>query len=649
MLVTNAQQFKHAIEILRPYRSTGFIVDAESTGLRMFQAVNPSRMCSIQIAPIEAEEKQFYFPFRHGEGVNLELFFLRWLIELLDGCTWMGHNVAGFDIPLLMCDGFKLPPVVRDSMVAMHTRNENERQSKVGKPYALKKLVAQYRGELFIQASINLKAELKKRGLSTANDGMENLWRLPADVVYQYGVDDLSLSKWLHDFALEDLRKWRTEQAYYSRCETALALVKMTNTGLPISIEEVKRQQSILGPKVRDLLRELQELAAEDGFPELNINSPKQLMAWLRIPKTDKKFLSSMMEREPHPAPRLLLEYREAKKADSTYYGPWLELVSAQGRIHPNIKLTGAATGRLSMNNPNLQNVTVRTALGRLMRECFVASPGHFFFEADFSSLEPRVGTWLSKDKDGTEMFQRGLDYYKPIAARMFNLPIDQITKDIRNNSKSVALGVGYGMGGWKLAVDLKLKHDKLPNGEYAYHHDLVWHMPKGAELQQVSCSVVDPVYCTCEGRRYIQSYFTASPAMQPAIKGVTATATRNGYIRYPLSGRTSRVDSYYNPDRKRTENNAHKKWNHLLQGTGADIMNAAIVAIDKAIPASRARLMLTVHDSLLCEIPEGPDAKTTCDEILHLMETTTRIDPVPLVAEAKFGPTWANMASYIR
>jgi DNA polymerase-1 len=561
----------------------------------------------------------------------------------------MGHNVSGFDIPLLMCDGFKLPPCVRDSMVAMHTRNENERQSKVGKPYALKKLVAQYRGEQFVQASVDLKAELKRRGLSTANGGMENLWRLPAEVVYQYGVDDLSLSKWLHGFALEHLTRWRTEQPYYDRCELSLALIKMVNTGLPIDTDEVRRQQSTIGTKIKELLTELQSLAAEEGFPDINVNSPKQLMAWLKIPKTDKKFLMSMIEREPHPGPRLVLEYREAKKADSTYYTPWLELVSTKNRVHPNIKLTGAATGRLSMNNPNMQNVTVRTALGRLMRECFVASPGYFFFEADYSSLEPRVGTWLSKDKDGTELFVKGLDYYKPIAARMFKHALEDVTKKIRDDSKSTALGVGYGMGGHKLAVNLRLKHDKNADGSFVYHHDHVWHMPKGGELQQVACSEVDEVYCTCEGRSYIQSYFLASPAMQPAIKGVTATALRNGYVRLPLSGRVSHVENYFNPDRKRMENTAHKKWNHVLQGTGADIMNRAIVAISKAIPEARARLLLTVHDSLLCEIPLGAGARETCDELLYLMETTTRIAPVPLVAEAKFGTTWANMTKYVR
>lgn len=650
MLVTTRDQFERAIDTLWPYRASGFVVDCEGTGLNMFKHTDPARMCSIQLAPIADISKQFFFPFRHGEGQNLPLEWLQPLRELLAGAGWLGHNVGGYDVKLLMQDGFELPAWVRCSMIAMHTRNENEKQSKLGKPYALKKLCGQYFGEQTIQASVDLKAELKTRGLSTADGGMSNLWRLPPEVVYNYGVADLSLSHRLHEFAMEDLRKWRLEEAYLERCELQLELIRMENRGLPLDQQEVKRQMLLIGPRQAELVAEMKELAAQAGISDLNPNSPQQLMQWLGLPKTDKKFLQAVMEKNPHPGIRSLLEYREIKKAASTYFEPWLELVDKDSRLHTNLKVTGTRTGRLSSNNPNMQNCSRdRSNRAYSLKRCFVASPGHFLFEADYSTLEPRVGAWLSKDRDSIEVFQKGLDYYRPIAAKMFRMNEADITDEIRGDAKSTILGVGYSMGGFKLAVTLNLRHNKQADGSYEYHYEPVWRMAKNGELEEVACSEVDASYCTCEGRTYIKMYYDAMPSMQRAIKGVAATGKRNGYIRYPVSGRVRHLERYYDTERKRMDDNSHKLWNAALQGTGADIMNKAIVAIGKAIPESRARSLLTVHDSLLCEIPLGPGAKETCDEILRLMETTTRIDPVPLVAEAKFGPTWSNMAKYVR
>lgn len=649
MLVTTTSEFQRAYDALWPYRSTGFLVDCESTGLRMFKHTDPARMCSIQLAPRASPKQQFYFPYRHGEGSNLDLDTLEPMRALLADTLWQGHNVGGFDAKLLLCDGFKLPKAIRCSMISMHTRNENERQSKVGKPYALKKLCAQYFGADSIKASVNLKAELKARGYSTVNDGMENLWRLPASIVYDYGVGDLELADRLHEFSLEDLRKWRLEQAYLDRCELQLELLRMEVRGIPLDKEVVHRLMAEVIPRQKQLIDEMRETAREAGVENLNPNSPQQLVNWLGVPKTDKKFLATVMERDPQPGIRMLLEYREIKKASSTYFEPFLELVGTNGRLTTNLKVTGTRTGRLSSNTPNMQNVTVRTDLGRRMRTAFVATPGTFLFEADYSSLEPRIGAYFSRDPDSIELFQRGLDYYKPIAAKMFRMSLEEITEEIRNDSKSTALGVGYGMGGLKLAITLKLKHTKLQDGSYEYHHAPVWHMPKGGELQEVACSEVDSIYCTCAGKEYITSYFDAIPSMKPTVDAVISTGRRNDYIRYPISGRIRRVEHYYNPERKRMEDNSHKLWNAVLQGTGADIMNRAIVAIGKAIPESRARMLLTIHDSLACEIPEGPGAKEVCDHILHLMETTTRIDPVPLVADAKLGPNWGNMTKYVR
>ncbi len=641
MLVKSLSDFQRALDTLRPYRGDGFLVDCETTGLLMYKHNDPSRMCSIQVAPITRPDVAAYFPYRHGEGYNLPLDTLQGLRELLAGVMWMGHNIS-FDIKMLMQDGFKMPPSIRCSMIAAHTHIEHERQSKHGKPYALKKLCAQYFGEETIQAKVNLKAELKARGLSTANDGMENLWRLPCEVVYQYGVDDLKLSAQLHALKIEELRKWRTEDAYYDLCEYQLALIRMEHRGIQLHKDEVARQMATIEPRILELRTEIDKLSGG-----INPNSPKQLKEWLKLEKTNKDFLKAVMEGDPRRDLRALLEWREVTKATSTYFNPFLELCDSDSRVHTSFKVNGTITGRLSSNGPNMQNCS-RDQSGRAysLKRCYKAKDGHIFLEADYASVEPRLGAYFTRDPGLVELFQKGLDVYRPTAQRMFN--VAQASDEQRTSAKSVVLGIAYGMGAFKMAVKLNLRHQQLADGTYEYHHDMVWGLDKTTgDLREMSCSEVSAQYCACEGRSYMRAYFDAVPEMQPFIKNIVQVAKRNGYIRYPLSGRTKKVDYFFDKEKGRMGDNAHRFYNFLLQGSAADIMRRAIVAIDKAIPEEDAAMLLTVHDSLLCELPIGPRSYDTAKEVLRLMETTTRIDPVPLVADAKVGPTWGNMMKF--
>lgn len=645
MLVTSRCDFYEALAFLLEYKATGFVVDTETTGLEMFAKSNPARLCSIQLAPIDAPSKGFYFPYRHDEGFNLPLETLDALRQVLKGAVLLAHNVA-FDVKILMCDGFSLPPTVLDSRIASQLANENEKTTKQGKPFALKKLCAQYFGTETISAVIALKAELKRRKLSVAKEGIGNLWRLPASVVYQYGIDDLLLCHRLHENRVGVLRQWRLEKAYASKCKAQLVAIKMERRGLLLDQPELRRQRSLLGPRLEELKREL-----EDASGGINIKSPEQVKKWLGLPRADKKLLQAVIDANPanaNPNIRKLLEYREAFKAESTYFIPFQEKTDANGRLHTSFNIGGARTGRWSSSGPNMQNCS-KDRQSYSLKRCIHAAPGYFLFEADYSSLEPRVGAYFTRDQGAIEVFQNGLDYYRPIAAKMFKMSEADITKELRDSSKSTALGVGYGMGAWKLAVTQGLKHPRLQNGSYEWHSDHVWHMSKEGDLKEVACSEVDPVYCSCEGRKLVQWFFSAVPSMQPTIKAVTSTMQRNKYIRFPLSGRIRRLEEYWNADSKRIENNAHKSWNALLQGTGADIVEAALVALDAEVSEEEARMLVAVHDSALFEIKQGPRAVEVCNKILALMETTTCINPVPLVVEAKYGTSWGDMTKYAR
>lgn len=618
MLVTDSSSFQHTYDVLWQYRSTGFLVDCESNGLNMWAKENPARMCGIALAPLAAPGNAAYLSFRHAEGPNLPIELLAPLRELLAGTRWLGHHLS-FDCKLLWCDGFELPAHLLDSMIAAHCANENEES------FSLANLSKAHFGAA--ETKDVLAEELKKRKLKK-----KDIWKLPASIAGPYAIGDIQLAYQLHENRLQECRRWRVEAAYHELCVFQLALLRMEIRGILLDMSEIERQRASIEPRLATLSSELVEMSGG-----INIRSPQQLTKWLGLPKTARPFLEAVLEREPRRDIKALLDYRSLFKADSTYFLPFLERADGNDRLHTNFRVTGTVTGRLSSAEPNLQNVS-RDQSNRSysLKRCFKAPEGKFLLEADYSTIEPRLGAYFSRDTNMVDIFTKGSDYYRPVAQAMFRTK--HVTDEQRTDAKRVALGVAYGMGAWKTAVNLGLRHERLESGEYDYCHEQVWAMSPEGELREYDCSQVDAQYCAHAGRGYIKLYYDAVPTLQPFVKSVVATAKRNGYLRYPLSGRVRRLEHGARGD------NAHKFFNYLLQGSAADIMRRAVVAIDQAIPASEGALLLSVHDSIIAEVVHGPHAGEVVSEMARLMEATTITHPVPLIAEAKIGPSWGNM-----
>jgi DNA polymerase-1 len=465
MLVSTPEQYTEAVRALSKL-SGPLVVDTETTGLEMFRTDSPARVVGIAIGDAERPGADFYFAFRHGEEQNLPIECMEPLRQLLKHRIWLGHNLA-FDSKILKFDGFVLPTMIDDTIIAAHLCNENEPS------FALKELATKYLGADAAAEDVALRNELRARKL-----GKGEMWKLPASLVAPYALADIDLTRRLRAVFMPELARWGLLKLYREVCEFSLSLVRMELRGLKLDREEVHRQIAAIGPRIADTKWRIEQVASaalnkytdeelkmlERGEvppprAPLNINSPTQLRAWLKLPKTDKQTLLEVLERDQREDVRLLLEYRALFKAASTYFEPFLAMADAEDRLHTSYKVHGTVTGRLSSSNPNLQNAS-RDQMGRAysIRRCFVAPEGKFLAQFDYSSIEPRVAAHYSGDEVMRGIFFAKHDYYTGIAKSV--LKKDNISKDERTDIKTIGLMTIYGGGSHKAAKKVGLRHE---------------------------------------------------------------------------------------------------------------------------------------------------------------------------------------------
>lgn len=626
-LVTDAHGAERAIRALRSYVALKVDLETTGNGLYPFAKDNPARVAGAAIGPAFNDDPSlhFYLSFRHAEGDNVPLEFLPELLALLRGKTLLNHNL-GFDLRIMMMErlGFELPPRVLDSMVAAHLANENEPS------FGLKKLSAKLFGDETIAAKTELDAELKRRKLK-----MGQISQLPASLVYRYAIDDILLADRLHANRLKELERWRLTDEYAEKCEFLLAVTRMELRGITLDQEECHKQIAQLAPKMRRAEGRLHEIFTERGIVQpVNIKAPKQLAQALRLPKTARQFLEDIQERDQREDVRLVLDWRSLFKAESSFFLPYLQKVGADGRLHSSFNVARTVTHRLASREPNLQQCS-RDQGNRAysVRKCLVAASGHFLLEADYSTVEPRLAAHYARDEVMLELFRTKQDYHTGMARQIYHKQL--ISKDERTSSKVIGLGLMYFLGATKAAIKLGLRHEKAEDGSYEYHYEPVWAMLDG-ELQQVPCSMVNAEFCTCEGRAFIKRYYAAAPGLQPTIKAVNATAERNKYIRVPLAGWVRRFDA--------SKDRYYKAFNSLIQMSAAKMLIRTFLALDKAFTRPEdPQLILSVHDSIVFEIPLSSRAHEQAKFIKQTMESSTEL-LCPVVADCKIGPNLGNL-----
>lgn len=429
---------------------------------------------------------------------------------------------------------------------------------------------------------------------------------------------DRATIKELYAFASKKLKEYKLEKLFY---EVEMPLIKvlaeMELRGINLDLRFLRKLDKNLEKEISALVKKIYEEAGGT----FNINSPKQLSQVLfeklkinlgGVKKTRTGAISTDVEtlnliRDRHPIVGLLLEYRELFKLQSTYVRPLQGLVAEDGRVHTTYIQTGTATGRLSSQNPNLQNIPVGTDWAVELRKSFVAEKGYKLASFDYSQIELRILASLSGDPKMIEAFNNDLDIHKLTAANVFNVALEKVTPEMRRLAKTLNFGVVYGMGAIAFAKTSGL-------------------------------SVV-------EARKFIEEYFSDFKKIKEWQEGMKAQARMLGYVTN-LNGRRRwlfKAASMYRGEAAEAERAAI---NMPVQGLAADIIKIAMVKISEEIKKlkleNKARMLLTIHDELLFEIKEDI-IKETAELIQKIMESAYELE-VPVKVVSKIGENWGKL-----
>ena len=318
-------------------------------------------------------------------------------------------------------------------------------------------------------------------------------------------------------------------------------------------------------------------------------------------PSTDEDVLEKLAE--DYPLPAKILEHRSLAKLKGTYTDKLPLMVNpATGRVHTNYAQAVAVTGRLSSNEPNLQNIPIRTAEGRRVREAFIAPPGHVVLSADYSQIELRLMAHISEDVNLVRAFTDGMDVHRATAAEVFGVDPLQVTAEQRRYAKTINFGLIYGMSAFGLAANLGIERSAATS--------------------------------------YIERYFARYPAVKRYMDETKASARAKGYVQTML-GRRVWLPEINSPNGPRKAGAERQAINAPMQGTAADIIKLAMLAVQKAIDEERraTRMVMQVHDELVFEVPDGEVAWAR-DEIPRIMSSVAQLR-VPLLAEVGVGLNW--------
>lgn len=415
--------------------------------------------------------------------------------------------------------------------------------------------------------------------------------------IYEYEknkVDEDSMQKLLYDIELPLVR----------------VLASMEHTGVLVDKPRLEEFNESLKDGIAALENDIYMLAGE----EFNINSPKQLgtilfeKLGLKAPKKTKTGYSTNAEvleklRTEHPIVEKILSYRQLAKLKSTYGDGLLAVIDPDtGRVYSKFNQTVTVTGRISSQEPNLQNIPVRTELGRELRKMFIAGDGCVLVDADYSQIELRVLAHLSGDEELIRAFNDGADIHSATAAGVFNVPIDEVTPLMRSRAKTVNFGIVYGMGDYSLAKDL------------------------GISVK--------------EAREYIENYFGRYPGVKKYMDETVAHAKESGTVS-TMFGRHRNITELSASNFAVRAAGERMARNTPIQGSAADIIKIAMVSVERALREGgyKSRLILQVHDELIIETAEN-EVDSVSKILRDCMQNAAKLS-VPLVADTNSGHSW--------
>ncbi|KGF64381.1 DNA polymerase I [Pseudomonas lutea] len=512
----------------------------------------------------------------------------KFAINLLANCAIDGDQSQGIDVQGVKFDTM-LESYVLDSTATRHDRDS---------------LVAKY----LAHTPVNFQDIAGKGAKQLSFD------QIALEQAGTYAAEEVDLTLRLHEVLQEKLAKTPTLAPVLDDIEMPLmpVLARIERQGALVDANLLGNQSVELGNKMTELEREAFAIAGE----EFNLGSPKQLGVILYEklgmpiisktatgqPSTAEAVLAELAEQD-YPLPKVLMQYRSMSKLKSTYTDRLPEQINPRtGRIHTSYHQAVAVTGRLSSSDPNLQNIPIRTAEGRRIRQAFVAPAGYKLLAADYSQIELRIMAHLAKDEGLLHAFRNDLDVHRATAGEVFGVELPDVTNDMRRSAKAINFGLIYGMSAFGLAKQI------------------------GVDRKQ--------------SQAYVDRYFARYPGVLNYMERTRTQAAEQGYVETIFGRRL------YLPDIN-AKNQALRKGaermaiNAPMQGTAADIIKRAMVAVNGWLDASGldARVILQVHDELVLEVREDLVEQISQDIRVH-MSGAAELD-VPLLVEVGVGNNW--------
>ena len=592
-ILTEAE-FERWLEKLK--QADFFAFDTETTSLDYMQARIVG--VSFSVSPHEAA----YVPLAHDylgapEQLNRDdvLAKLKPLLED-SAVAKLGQNLK-YDMSVLANHGITLRGIRFDTMLESYVVDS------VGSRHDMNTLALKYLGEKTIHFE-----DIAGKGA-----GQLTFNQIAIEDAAPYAAEDADITLRLHQVLWPKLQESEGLKRVFDSIEVPLVpvLSKIERTGAIVSADLLHKQSLELGTRLGELEQQAYDLAGE----EFNLASPKQLgqilFEKLNIPVLKKTAKGAPSTKEEvlqelaldYPLPKILLEHRSLSKLKSTYTDKLPGMVNpTTGRVHTSYHQAVTATGRLSSSDPNLQNIPVRTAEGRRIRQAFIASKGSKIVAADYSQIELRIMAHLSQDKGLTDAFSQGLDVHQATASEVFGVSLEEVSIDQRRSAKAINFGLMYGMSAFGLARQLHIGRK--------------------------------------EAQEYIDLYFDRYPGVKTYMDNIRSNAAESGFVE-TLYGRRLYLPEIRSSNGMRRQAAERTAINAPMQGTAADIIKLAMIEVDHWLTASelKAQVIMQVHDELVLDVPEA-ELDTVMDGLKDCMAGAARLD-VPLVVDIGVGDNW--------
>jgi DNA polymerase-1 len=540
----------------------------------------------------------YYVPVGHTEGkqLNRDLVLAK-LKPVLENpkIGKVGHNIK-FDYEMIKRYGVRVAPVVMDTMVAAFLLNSLGRsQSLDGLAYDLL--------DIEMIPITDLIGTGKTQG---------SFDQTPIEDAVIYASEDADITWRIYEILKPQLEeKGLTKLGDETEWPLIPVLGDMELAGIELDVKFLEDFKVRLDKNVGELATQIYGHAGQ----EFNLNSPSQLgqilygrleLSTVGLKKGKTGFSTAAAEleklRDAHPIVPLLMNYRELDKLKSTYVDALPQLVKSDGRIHTSFNQTIAQTGRLSSTNPNLQNIPVRTELGREIRQAFVAPKGRVLVSADYSQIELRVAAALAHDEDMIETFEQGIDLHQKTAAELYSVPLEEVSKEMRGNAKTINFGVLYGMSAHGLSV------------------------ATGMDQKEAS--------------DFIKRFFEVRPALAKYIEETKKFAHDNEYTQ-TLFGRRRPCPEINSSNFMLRSGAERMAVNVPIQGTAADIYKLAMIKVAEKLDNS-SLLLLQIHDELIVET-DADKGDAVAAMMKETMEAAFDIG-VPLAVDIAVGTNWGQL-----